>query len=140
MPTVFTRILNGDLPGRMVWLDDICGAFLSINPLQAGHTLVVPRAEVDHWIDLDEDTMAHLWRVSRVIGGAQQAAFEPVRIGLIVAGFEVPHVHVHVLPATSEADFDFSRAARNPDPAGLDRAAEQLRAELRRVAPDAVPG
>lgn len=140
MPTVFTRILNGELPGRMVWLDGTCGAFLSINPLQTGHTLVVPRAEVDHWIDLDDDTMAHLWHVSKVIGAAQQRVFRPVRVGVIVAGFEVPHVHVHVLPATSEADFDFARAARNPDPAVMDDAAERLRAELRRVAPGSVPG
>src|SRR6476659_2930461 len=97
MATIFTRIINGELPGRFVWRDDRCVAFLSINPLRPGHTLVIPRAEVDHWIDLPADENAHLMRVAHEIGRAQMAAFSPTRVALIIAGMEVPHVHLHVV-------------------------------------------
>lgn len=140
MATIFTRILNGELPGRMVWTDETCGAFLSINPIRDGHTLVVPRVEVDHWIDLDDAALAHLWRVAKLVGAAQQRVFAPVRVGLIVAGFEVSHVHIHVLPTFEPGDFDFARAVAHPDPAVMDRAATLLRADLRRVSPTHVPG
>lgn len=138
-PTVFTRIINGEFPGRFVWSDDVCVAFLSINPLQAGHTLVVPRAEVDHWVDLDPTTAAHLMTVAHVIAQAQRAAFAPERVGLIIAGFEVPHTHLHVVPTFSMADLDFANAAAQPDPAGLDAAAERLRASLRALGRSEVP-
>jgi len=130
MSSVFTRIIEGELPARFVWRDATCVAFLSINPLQPGHTLVVPRVEVDQWIDLDEPTAARVMAVARHIGQAQREVFRPARVGLIVAGYEVPHCHVHVVPTISMADFDFTRAAQDPDPAGLDAAAEQLRDAL----------
>jgi histidine triad (HIT) family protein len=130
MPTIFTRIIDGELPGRFVWRDAECVAFLSINPLHTGHTLVVPRAEVDHWIDLEPTLTAHLVGVAQEVGIAQQAAFAPARIGLMVAGLEVPHVHLHVVPIDGVHDLDFDRADATPDPAGLDRAAARLRAAL----------
>jgi histidine triad (HIT) family protein len=131
MATIFTRIIEGELPGRFVWRDDTCVAFLSINPLREGHTLVVPRAEVDHWVDLDAATNAHLMLVSQEIAAAQMDAFAPTRIGLMIAGLEVPHVHLHVVPMDGVHDLDFDRAARDPDPAALDAAADRLRAALR---------
>jgi histidine triad (HIT) family protein len=131
MPTIFTRIIEGELPGRFVWRDDVCVAFLSINPLRPGHTLVVPRVEVDHWLDLDPEVNAHLVRTAQAIGRAQQSAFSPVRVGLMIAGLEVPHVHLHVVPIDRELDLDFANAERDPDPGALDRAAEALRAALR---------
>jgi histidine triad (HIT) family protein len=131
MPTIFTRIIDGELPGRFVWRDDVCVAFLSINPLKPGHTLVVSRDEVDHWLDLPPETNAHLMRVAQEIGEAQQAAFAPVRVGLLIAGLEVPHVHVHVVPIDGVHDLDFDNAARDPDPAELDAAAVRLREALR---------
>ena len=131
MPTIFTRIIEGELPGRFVWRDDQCVAFLSIAPLKAGHTLVVPRAEVDHWIDLDPDVNAHLMRVAQQIATAQQRAFSPTRVGLMIAGLEVPHVHLHVVPIDGMADLDFGNADSNPDPGALDGAADALRAALR---------
>lgn len=130
VPSVFTRIIAGDFPGRFVWRDERCVAFLSINPLAAGHTLVVPRSEVDHWLDLEEATNDHIHRVARAIGAAQMLAFKPTRVGLIVAGFEVPHVHVHVIPTMTMANLDFSNAAANPDPDELDNAARRLREAL----------
>ncbi|MDY7103968.1 MAG: HIT family protein [Actinomycetota bacterium] len=139
MATIFTRIIDGELPGRFVWRDDRCVAFLSINPISTGHTLVVPIAEVDHWLDLDASDVAHLTEVSRLIGNAQMEAFSPTRIGLIIAGFEVPHCHVHVIPTTTMADLDFSNAAASPAAADLDDAAERLRVALRAAGHD-VPG
>lgn len=111
MATVFTRIIDGDIPGAFVWRDEVCVAFLSINPIRPGHTLVVPIAEVDHWLDLSEETAAHLIGVARRIGGAIQRAFNPERVGLIVAGFEVPHTHIHLIPCWSMSDLDFKNAA-----------------------------
>ena len=131
MATIFTRLLEGDLPGRFVWRDDQCVAFLSINPLQPGHTLVVPIAEVDHWIDLDPPLAQHLMAVAQQVGVALQRGFNPARVGLLVLGMEVPHVHLHVVPMNAESDLHFEKAARNPDPADLDRAADVIRRELR---------
>lgn len=131
MATLFTSIINGDIPGRFVWRDDRAVVFLTIAPIRPGHALVVPIEEVDHWIDLEPDLATHLMAVAREVGRAQQAAFEPERIGLIVAGLEVPHCHVHLIPIDSEADLSFARADHSPDPAALDDAAERLRAALR---------
>jgi histidine triad (HIT) family protein len=130
MATLFTKIIEGEIPGRFVWRDDRAVAFLTIAPIAHGHTLVVPIEEVDHWVDLEPDLAAHLMEVSRRVGQAQMRAFSPRRIGLIVAGLEVPHCHLHVIPIDSEADLSFARADHSPDPAYLDAAAEALRAEL----------
>jgi len=140
MPTIFTRIIHGELPGRFVWKDDRAVAFLSINPLRPGHTLVVPRKEIDHWIDLDDDLAGHLMRVARAVGEAQQRAFSPERIGMTILGMEVPHVHLHVVPIESERDMDFARAERNPDPSALEKAADNIRDELRSLGYHEVAG
>jgi histidine triad (HIT) family protein len=131
MPTIFTRIIDGELPGRFVWRDDHCVAFLSINPLQPGHTLVVPILEVDHWIDLPPTVNERLMHVSHLIGRAQQHAFSPERIGLIIAGFEVSHAHVHVLPIQGMSDLDFRNAASTVDDDEQDGIAAALRSTLR---------
>lgn len=131
MATVFTMIIEGDLPGRFVWRDDRCVAFLSINPLRHGHTLVVPIQEVDHWLDLDPELNAHLLAVGQKIGQAQMAALSPTRVGLIVAGMEVPHMHLHLVPIDSERDLDFANAAREADPAALDEARAAIVGALR---------
>jgi histidine triad (HIT) family protein len=130
MPTLFTRIINGELPGRFVHRDDRCVAFLSIHPLKPGHTLVVPIEEVDHWLDLDPDLAAHLMRVAQRIGRAQLRAFQPTRIGLMIAGLEVPHVHLHVVPMEGVHDLDFANQDTNAQAADLERAAEAVRAHL----------
>lgn len=140
MASIFTRIITGQLPGRFVWRDDRAVAFLSINPLRHGHTLVVPIEEIDHWLDAPPDLAAHLMVVSRAIGVAQQQAFGPLRVGLLIAGLEVPHLHLHVVPIWGVHDLDFANAARNPDPADLDLAAEELRAALRRLGHEEVAG
>ncbi len=130
MATVFTKIIERELPGRFVWRDEHAVAFLSINPLTTGHLLVVPIAEVDHWIDLPAGTWAHVSEVVRAVGQAVQRAFDPARVGTVIAGFEVPHVHVHVFPTQAMDDFDFRNAAADPDPAEMDDAAERIRRAL----------
>lgn len=131
MTTIFTRIIEGELPARFVWSDDRAVAFLSANPLAPGHTLVVPRAEVDHWVDAPPELLGHLTAVAHAVGAAVQEVWAPPRVGLIVAGFEVPHLHLHVFPAADMAAFDFSNAARTTDPAEQDDHADALRAALR---------
>jgi len=131
MATIFTRIIRGELPGRFVWKDEKAVAFLTINPIRSGHTLVVPREEVDHWLDLSPELLAHLSAVAQSVGQALQRAFRPVKVGVIVAGLEVPHVHLHLIPVHSLGDFDFSKADKNPDPKAMDRAAAEIRAALR---------
>ncbi len=130
MASVFTKIIEGELPGRFVWRDDEVVAFLSINPITEGHTLVVPRQEVDHWIDLDPALWARCSEVARIVGAGIQQAFDPPRVGQMIAGFEVPHCHIYVLQIGDLGDLSFANAASDPDPAQMDDAAERIRAAL----------
>jgi histidine triad (HIT) family protein len=129
--SIFTRIIDGELPGRFVWRDEKAVAFLTINPLNPGHALVVPRREVDHWLDLEPELLAHLTRVSHTIAKAIQQAFRPSKVGWVIAGLEVPHVHIHLIPIDKLEDLSFARAEKNPDPKMMDDAAARLRAALR---------
>lgn len=131
MATLFTRIIDGEIPGRFVWRDERAVAFLTIAPLAPGHTLVVPVEEVDHWIDLSPDLLAHVMDVARQVGRALQEAFQPTKVGVMVVGEEVPHAHVHLVPFTGLHQLDFANADPSPDPAALDDAADRLRAALR---------
>jgi histidine triad (HIT) family protein len=131
MPTIFSRIIQGEIPGRFVWRDDRCVGFLSINPLRPGHILVVPVDEIDHWLDCPTDLFDHLVGVSRTIGQALQQAYRPEKVGLMLAGLEVPHLHLHVVPIWTANDLDFTRAERDPDPAALDEAQATVQGALR---------
>lgn len=131
MSTLFTKILNGDIPGRFVWREDDVAAFLTTGPLADGHTLVVPAEEVDRWTDASPETLARVMEVARRIGAVQVDIFGSRRAGLIVAGYEINHLHVHVWPSNSMADFDFASADQNPDPDVLDANADKLREGLR---------
>lgn len=131
MPTLFTRIIDGELPGRFVWRDEQCVVFLTIAPLAPGHSLVVPRAEVDQWTDLEPGLLEHLLEVAQQVAQAQKQAFSPARVGLIIAGLEVPHVHLHLVPIDSEAQLSFANANPNTPGEELDAAAEKLRTALR---------
>lgn len=130
MASVFSQIIAGELPGRFVYEDDRCVAFLSIAPLREGHVLVVPRVEIDHWLDLDDGLLAHLMAVSKRIGTALDQIYQPTKVGVMLAGLEVPHVHVHLVPIDTMLDMDFARADKNPDPAVLDRVAADIRTAL----------
>ena len=131
MPTIFTRIINGELPGRFVWRDEHCVAFLSIQPLAQGHTLVVPIKEVDHWLDLDADLLTHLNRVAQHVGRAIQAAFNPKKVGVALIGLEVPHVHIHLSPLNNIGDLNFDKCDKNPPADQMDDAAARIREALR---------
>ncbi len=130
MATIFTRIIDGDIPGTFVWRDDRCVVFMSINPMATGHALVVPIEEFDHWLDAPADLVAHMFDVTRMIGVAQKEAFDCERVGVIVAGYEVPHLHIHVIPTSSMSELSFANAAVHVDPADLEAAAVRIRAAL----------
>ena len=130
MPSVFTHIINGDLPGHFVWKDAECVAFLTIQPIREGHVLVVPRVEIDHWDAVPEATARHLISVSRKIAHGMKEAWKPLRVSLIIAGFEVPHTHLHLIPADDMGDLSFARA-RSASKEELADAASLLRATLR---------
>ncbi len=139
MASIFTRIMAGEIPGRLVWDDPTCVVMVDIRPLRPGHCLVIPRVEIDRWTDLDVDTAAHLMTVAHAVGAAQTDAFPCERIGLLIAGYEVPHTHVHVFPSDSMADFDFRNADPSVDAAELDGVAERLRSALVARGHDTVP-
>lgn len=130
MPSVFTMIINGDLPGRFVYDDPDVVAFLTIEPMTQGHTLVVPRQEVDNWQTVDPALFHRVMDVSQRIGQAVCTAFGAQRAGMIIAGLEVPHLHVHVFPAYNLTDFGFAHVDRNPSPESLDDAQARIKAAL----------
>lgn len=130
MPTLFTRIIEGALPARFVWKDERAVAFLTIEPLRPGHTLVVPRQEVDHWLDADVSLRNHLMAACHAIGRAIERAYRPPKIGLLLAGLEVPHLHFHVFPLYELSDIDVAKVDRRPRPEDLDAAAEKIRTAL----------
>lgn len=141
MSTLFTKIIEGQIPGRFVWKDDDCVSFLTIGPLTDGHVLVVPRLEVDKWTDAAPELVTKLMAVAQTIGQAQVAAFGAPRAGLTIAGFEVEHLHVHVFPAYGLENFDFGTVNNNLDPAAMDANAEKLRVALREAGhAEFVPG
>ena len=134
MASVFTKIINREIPGRFVYEDDDVVAFLTIEPMTQGHTLVVPRAEIDNWQDVDAGVFANVMAVAQRIGKAQSKAFDVERTGLIIAGLEVPHLHVHVFPARELSDFGFAGVDRNPSPESLDEAQAKIVAALAELA------
>lgn len=138
MATIFTRIIEGEIPGTFIWRDPECVAFMSINPIRTGHVLVVPRDEVDHWLDCPPDLLAHLFEVAREIGRAMEQVYRPERIGLIVAGLEVSHLHIHVIPIDSESDLSFANAATSVEREELEEAAGSIRYVLNAAGADGV--
>jgi histidine triad (HIT) family protein len=130
MATVFSKIINGEIPSRFVYEDDDVVAFLTIAPITQGHTLVVPRAEIDQWQDVDATAFNKVMAVSQLIGKAVSKAFDVERAGLIIAGMEVPHLHVHVFPARDLSDFGFANADDNPSQESLDEAQTKIKEAL----------
>ncbi|HIZ88042.1 MAG TPA: HIT family protein [Candidatus Coprenecus pullistercoris] len=107
MASVFTKIVNGEIPSYKVAETEHCYAFLDINPLKAGHTLVIPKKEVDYLFDLDSELYAELMLFARKVAMAVKAAVPCKRVGVAVLGMEVPHAHIHLVPMDSEGDLDF---------------------------------
>lgn len=110
MASIFTKIINGEIPCYKVAEDENYFAFLDINPLKKGHTLVVPKKEVDYIFDLDDRLLAGMWLFSKKVAAAIKKAYPCNRIGIAVLGLEVPHAHIHLVPMDSMNDVNF----RNP--------------------------
>ena len=109
MATIFSRIIHGEIPCYKVAEDDNYFAFLDINPLVEGHTLVVPKKEVDYIFDLDDTTLTGMILFAKRVAAKLKAKIECKRVAVVVLGLEVPHAHIHLIPMNSEADVDFSR-------------------------------
>ena len=130
MTTIFTRIIDGQIPGTFVHKDEACVAFMSINPLADGHVLVIPRDEVDHWVDLSPYIASHLFEVSHRISRALSVAFPCEKVGLIIAGYEVNHSHIHLIPTTHMGQLNFANAAASVERSTLEAHAEIIIAVL----------
>lgn len=128
--TIFSRIIAGEIPSYKVAEDDRFYAFLDINPLQWGHTLVVPKQEVDYIFDLDDDTLASMQVFAKRVANAIKSAIPCRKVGEAVLGLEVPHAHIHLVPLTTEGDMDFHKKISNPDPEKMKAIAEAIAANF----------
>ena len=127
MPTIFTRIINGEIPAHKVAETLNCIAFLDISPLVTGHTLVIPKIETDYLFDLNDDMLAELFVFSKKVAKAIDASITCKRVGVAVIGLEVPHAHIHLVPLNSVGDINFSKAKLNPNYDELKQTAEKIR-------------
>ena len=129
MSTVFSKIIAGDIPGRIVYQDDKVAAFLTIEPVAYGHTLVVPIEEIDKWTDIPADLWAHMNEVAQKVGRVVVDKFDAQRAGYLIAGFEVPHAHIHVFPANDMSGYSLENAMRadDTDATKMDAAADTIR-------------
>jgi histidine triad (HIT) family protein len=109
-PSIFTRIIKGEIPAHKIYEDDRVIAFLNIHPINAGHTLVVPKVQVDHIWDLSNDEYSYLWDITKKIGNHIREVIGSPRVGVVVEGFGVPHVHIHLIPIYHGNDL------KKPDP------------------------
>ena len=130
MPSLFTRIINREIPGHIVAEDKSYIAFLDINPLVSGHCLVVPKKEVDYIFDLDEETLSGLFLFSQKVAKAIKKVISCKRIGVAVIGLEVPHVHVHLVPMNSMGDINFTKPKLNPSQEALAAIANSIKAAI----------
>jgi histidine triad (HIT) family protein len=132
MSSLFTRIIDGELPGHFVLKDDLCVVFMTIAPITEGHALVVPREPVNHWVDMSPSLNKHVFDVARQVGLAQRSAFGSDRVGLVIAGFEVNHCHLHCIPASEMANLNFAHQEQGVSAERLAAAAHKLAAQLRK--------
>lgn len=127
MASIFTRIIQGEIPCHKVGEDDRYLAFLDISPLREGHTLVVPKLEVDRFFDLPADVLAGIMPFAQEVAARIQRAFPCDRVGMAVIGLEVPHAHVHLIPIDRMSDMDFTREKLKLTPEQLASIAERIR-------------
>ncbi len=127
MASIFTKIINREIPAYILAEEERYIAFLDINPLVVGHTLVVPKKEVDFIFDLDDETLTGLHLFSKKVALAIRKSIPCKRVGVAVIGLEVPHTHVHLVPMNSIGDLNFTRSKLNPSKEELTAAAEKIR-------------
>lgn len=130
MPTIFTRIIGGEIPCYMIAEDDNYFAFLDINPLSEGHTLVVPKKETDYIFDLDDDLLAGMTVFAKKVARAIGKSVPCKRVGIAVVGLEVPHAHIHLIPISNLGDIDFARPKLKFTPEEFRATADKIKAQL----------
>lgn len=128
--TIFSRIIAGEIPCYKIAEDDHYFAFLDINPVNWGHTLVVPKHETDYIFDIDDDELAGMVLFAKKVAKALKKAIPCRKIGVTVLGLEVPHAHIHLVPMQQEGDMDFKHKIDNPDPQRMESIAKAVRDEL----------
>jgi histidine triad (HIT) family protein len=128
MPSIFTKIINREIPAFIVHEDETFIAFLDISPLVVGHTLIVPKKEVDYIFDLDDMTLSQMNVFAKKVAVAIKKAIPCKRVGVAVIGLEVPHTHVHLVPMDVTDDLNFTRPKLSPSKEDLSRAAEKIKA------------
>ncbi len=130
MPSIFSRIVAGEIPSYKIAEDDRYYAFLDISPLQKGHTLVIPKREVDYIFDLEDDELAGLQVFAKKVARAIKKAIPCVKVGQCVLGLEVPHAHIHLVPMQSEADMRFTNPHLTLSSEEFEQIAESIRKEI----------
>jgi histidine triad (HIT) family protein len=131
-PSIFTRIINGEIPCHRLYEDEKLIAFLDIHPLTEGHTLVIPKTQIDHLWDLDGETYEYLWKHARTLAESLKEALEPARVGVIVEGFGVPHAHIHLVPINHPEELKQTQDLDSePDHENLAAVAEKIREYVR---------
>ncbi len=130
MPSIFTKIINGEIPCYKIAESEDCFAFLDINPLALGHTLVVPKKEVDYIFDVDDSDYQSLMLFAKKVAGAIEAEVACERIGMTVIGLEVPHAHVHLIPINGISDMNFAKPKLNLSSEEFQQLAERISARL----------
>ena len=133
MATIFTRIINGEIPCYKIAEDENYFAFLDINPVKKGHTLVIPKVEDDYIFNLDDQTLAGLTLFAKKVAIAIQKAIPCKRVGVAVMGMEVPHTHIHLVPLNTEGDLDFRKEHLSLQPARFEAIAAAIRAEFEKL-------
>lgn len=127
MPSIFTKIIRGEMPCHRIAEDEFHLAILDVRPLVNGHTLVIPKREVDYYFDLEDDELARLNLFAKRVATAVFREVPCLRIGIAVIGLEVPHVHMHLVPLNQMRDIDFTREKLDPGAEALDRLAQRIR-------------
>lgn len=130
MATIFTKIIEREIPGYIIAEDDHFCAFLDAFPIQYGHTLVVPKKETDYLFDLTDGDLSEMILFAKKVAAAIQKATSCRKVGMAVIGLEVPHAHIHLVPITQERDMDFAHKVSNPDPAKMQDIADMIRDNL----------
>lgn len=129
--TIFSKIIKGEIPSYKVAEDENFYAFLDINPITWGHTLVVPKKETDYFFDLDDPQLGDIMIFAKRVAGAIKETIPCKKIGVAVLGLEVPHAHIHLVPLKNDGDMDFKNKISNPDPVKMKEIADAIAANFR---------
>ncbi len=130
MPSIFSKIIQGEIPSYTILEDEQFFAFLDISPVNEGHTLVVPKVEIDYIFDLEDEKLAAMMAFAKKVAHALKLSFECNRIGVTVIGLEVPHAHIHLIPIKQEADMSFSNPRKSFSPEQFKEIQTKIKANL----------